>query len=117
MRKELRIRKNEEFASIIKKHKSISSDKFIIYVQLKKEDNARIGLSVSKKLGNAVVRNKIKRQIRMMLQECVDFFVYPYDVIVIVRKNYLNDDYSGNKKDLEKLLKTVNISEYRKESI
>ena len=55
--------------------------------------HARVGISVSKKIGNAVIRNKIKRQIRMMFIENFDNETYEKDVIVIVRKNYLQNSY------------------------
>ena len=66
MKKEYRIKKNEEFQKIIRQKKSIVHSKFVIYFR-KNDEHLRIGISVSKKLGNAVVRNKIKRQIRMMI--------------------------------------------------
>ena len=68
--------------------------------------NDRAGISVSKKLGNAVVRNKVKRQVRMMISEITDF-KRGADLIVIVRKNYLNNDYRTNKKELNMLCEKV----------
>ena len=64
MKKALRVRKNEEFKEIIAQKHSVASATYIIYRQKRKGDNARIGISVSKKLGKAHVRNKIKRQIQ-----------------------------------------------------
>lgn len=104
MRKELRLRKNEEFQKVRAYNRYLKNSAFVLYFCPKKEDHARFGLSVSKKNGNAVVRNKIKRQLRMMIQQLVPFDAYPYDVIVIVRKVYLQQDYSTNKKALEMLL-------------
>lgn len=104
MRKELRLRKNEEFGKIRHQNCCLKNVSFILYVAPKKQPLARFGLSVSKRNGNAVVRNKIKRQLRMMIQETVDFENYPLDCIVIVRKLYLEQDYATNKKALEKLL-------------
>ena len=64
----------------------------------------RIGLSVSKKLGHAVIRNKIKRQVRMLANEIFDKDL-SYDFIIIVRKNYLNNDYKTNRDSLISLYK------------
>ncbi len=104
MRKEVRLCKNEEFGRIRHQNCSLKNASFIIYVSPKSNSLARFGLSVSKRNGNAVVRNKIKRQLRMMVQELVDFENYPLDCIIIVRKVYLDCDYATNKKALEKLL-------------
>lgn len=109
MNKELRIKKNEEFSRIMKERHSIASDCFILYYSSKQLDRVRVGISVSKKLGNAVVRNKIKRQVRSMAQSVIDFDLYNKDMIIIVRKDYLDFDYAYNCCDLEKLVKKAII--------
>ena len=101
MNKRFRIKRNEEFAKLISYHHCVSSACFIIYYQDKSQDNARVGISVSKKIGNAVVRNRVKRQIREMVRELMDFATYPKDLVIIVRKPYLEHDYHHNKNDLE----------------
>ena len=109
MKKEYRIRKNEEFKRIIQVRRSFSSANFIVYAANRQMDNARMGISVSKKLGDAVERNKIKRQLRMMLLEIIDFETCPKDMIVIVRNGYLKNDYQTNKVDLENVVKKAII--------
>ncbi len=107
MIKKYRVRKNEDFSLIISKKHSVANDSFIIYASPRKEEHSRVGISVSKKLGNAVVRNKIKRQIRMMFADFYDFDNSKVDLIVIARKNYLNYNFQDNQKSLEKLIKKV----------
>ena len=109
MKKAYRVRKNEEFSSIIKKRHSKGNSVFVVYASYKAQSNARVGISVSKKLGGAVERNKIKRQLRMMLQEILDFEECNYDYIVIVRNAYLANSYAENKKCLEKSIKNCRI--------
>lgn len=107
MKKAFRIKKNEEFQMIIKKRKSTANAHFVIYFSPKKEVFARVGISVSKKLGDAHIRNKIKRQVRMIILESLDFENYAYDLIVIVRNKYLEFDYASNKKGFQKAIKQV----------
>ena len=109
MKKENRIRKNEEFKRIIALKKSFASHEYIIYYDDRLLDHARFGISVSKKLGKAHIRNKIKRQLRMMITSLIDFGNCNFDVIVIVRKEYLNNSFEDNKKSLAKALKKVRI--------
>lgn len=106
MKKENRIRKNEEFQSIIKCKQSFANKKFVIYYR-KNNEHLKIGISVSKKLGNAVIRNKIKRQVRMMVQEVFDK-KQKVDFIIIVRHPYLLDDFKNNKKDLSYIYNKIN---------
>lgn len=104
MKKKYHILKNEEFRAIRKKDHALVCPSLILYIHPKAMPYARFGLSVSKKLGNAVIRNHIKRQLRMIIHETVDFSTYPFDVIVIARKHYLSNDFATNKKFFEKLL-------------
>ena len=109
MKKIYRIKKNEEFSKIINQKHSIASGSFVVYYTDRKLDNARAGISVSKKLGDAVDRNKIKRQLRQMIMALVDFNLCTKDFIVIVRIPYLKNSYQDNLADLEKLLKKAII--------
>ena len=86
---------------------------FYIYKDENQMGHGRVGISVSKKLGNAVTRNKIKRQLRMMIQECFHFDE-EVDYIVIVRKRFLDNTYIENKKELEYLYKKVKRKEISK---
>lgn len=109
MKKAYRVRKNEEFTEIITKKRSKASRCFVIYYEDKKEDHARVGISVSKKLGNAVVRNKLKRQLRELVRMVVDFERAPYDYIIIIKRGFMDNSFADNKKDLEKTIKACKI--------
>ena len=109
MKKAFRVRKNEEFSKIISKKHSAASAAFVVYYTDRKEDHARVGISVSKKMGNAVERNRIKRQVREMVRAILDFETCQKDLIIIVRKPYLERPFSQNKKDLETAIKKAII--------
>ena len=108
MRKELRIKKSQEFSEIMKHRRFYSSPVMTIYVKPKAQERNRVGLSVGKKVGNAVMRNKVKRQLRMMVQETYTF-EENFDTIILVRDKFVEESYESNKKVLEMLLKKVKI--------
>ena len=85
MKKELRVKKSTEFETIIKKRKSVANREFVLYWNPNDLEHMRIGLSVGKKIGNAVARNKTKRQVRMMVHELFTKEDHN-DYILIVRK-------------------------------
>ena len=58
------LKNNRDFNRIIKNNKSFKYKDYIIYIERDTNDLYKFGISVSKKIGNAVVRNKLKRQIK-----------------------------------------------------
>lgn len=99
MKKEYRLRKNEDFKKVLDFHKYVSRENLTIYHKKNELSHCRIGVSVSSKIGNSVVRHKIKRQVVSMLDKCVKIND-PYDIVVIVRKKYLEKEYKDNYKIL-----------------
>lgn len=104
MKKKNRIRKKEEFQKLIHSAKKNINPSFVIYFISKKDKEARIGISVPKKIGKAVKRNLYKRQVRMMLEKIINFTDYPYDIVIIIRFAYPNKSFEENQKLLERSL-------------
>ena len=99
MKKPFRVCKNYEFSSIIGQKKSVASNSFVCYYQKRKEELARFGICLVKKLGNAVCLNKEKRQVRSMVDHLFNF-KEEYDLIIIVRPRYHLQDFAQNEKEL-----------------
>ncbi len=99
MKKENRLRKNEDFKKVLDFHKYVSRENMTIYHKPNDLGVCRIGVSVSSKIGNSVVRHKVKRQIVSMLNQCVSKND-SYDIVVIARKKYLDKTYIENFKEL-----------------
>ena len=109
MKKRFRVKKEKDFNAIFKEGKSFANRKFVIYRLENNEQHFRVGLSVSKKLGNAVTRNQIKRRIRHILIEHKDQLVENVDFVVIARKGVEILDYAEMGKNLLHVLKLSKI--------
>ena len=109
MKKRFRVKKEKDFNAIFKEGKSFANRKFVIYRLENNEQHFRVGLSVSKKLGNAVTRNQIKRRIRHILIEHKNQLVENVDFVVIARKGVEILDYAEMEKNLLHVLKLSKI--------
>ncbi|UJW59583.1 ribonuclease P protein component [Bacillus sp. A116_S68] len=110
MNKEYRLKKNEEFQHVFQRGNSVANRQFVVY-QVKKteQDTIRIGLSVSKKLGNAVVRNRIKRLMKENLRGLVPSLHQNRDVVIIARHPVAEMTYDEIKKSLNHVLKVARL--------
>ncbi|WP_066399650.1 ribonuclease P protein component [Cytobacillus eiseniae] len=110
MKKEYRVKKNTDFQAAFKKGKSFANRQFVVYSLKKPEQkHFRIGLSVSKKLGNAVMRNQIKRYIRQAFLEMENEIQNEYDYIIIARKPVTEMGLQEIKKSLTHVLKLSKV--------
>ncbi|WP_139364959.1 ribonuclease P protein component [Sutcliffiella halmapala] len=110
MRKEQRIKKNKEFQHVFQGGKSMANRQFVIYALEKKEQpQFRIGLSVSKKIGNAVTRNRIKRLVRQAFLEMKEQLPGYVDIVVIARKPTAEMTYEEVEKSLHHVIRKIPV--------
>lgn len=104
-----RIKANEEFVLTVRKGKTLKNSSYVVHFKKNDLNICRIGLSVSKKLGNAVIRNRVKRQIRAMCDSLIDYSGHAFDVVIVVRQDFLSKDFVNNKNALSKILSEIGI--------
>ncbi|AQQ55220.1 ribonuclease P protein component [Planococcus lenghuensis] len=109
MNKYQRIKKNQEFQRVFKKGKSFANRQFIVYVYKTDQPEFRIGLSVSKKIGNAVTRNRIKRYIRQTFLELEDAVLPNADYVIIARNQAAKLDFHETKNSLQHVMKIARV--------
>ncbi|NNU83585.1 ribonuclease P protein component [Geobacillus sp. BMUD] len=106
MKKKYRIKRNEEFQEVFQKGVSTANRQFVIYTLDRPEQPYfRLGLSVSKKLGKAVVRNRIKRYIRQCFLELKEEIIPGKDYVVIARQPVAEMNYAEVKRSLIHVLR------------
>lgn len=108
MRKSQRIKKNEDFQKVFKKGKSVANRQFVVYcLQKPEQQEFRIGLSIGKKIGNAVMRNQVKRYVRQAFLELKEDVKGGYDYVIIARVPAAKLDFHETKKSIEHVLKVA----------
>ncbi|WP_416148065.1 ribonuclease P protein component [Salipaludibacillus sp. HK11] len=115
MKRQYSLKKNEDFQNVFKHGKSVANRQFVVY-QLVGDEKAsiRFGLSVSKKIGNAVMRNRIKRLMKEILRELSPEMYQNRDIVIIARKPTADMDYYQMKKSLTHVMKVAKL--FRKKS-
>ncbi|AYF92055.1 ribonuclease P protein component [Apilactobacillus bombintestini] len=110
MRKSYRVKKEAEFQNVFEKHNSVANRFFVIY-QMEKPDQPhfRVGISVGKKIGNAVHRNWVKRRIRQSLTELKPYLKQDVDFLVIARPRADGISMADAKKNMVHVLKLANL--------
>ncbi|GHU55736.1 ribonuclease P protein component [Clostridia bacterium] len=74
---------NNEFSDIYKQGKKIVGKNIVFYYKKNNQNFNRLGITVSKKIGNAVARNRAKRVIRAAYRQC--YFPVGFDFVVVAR--------------------------------
>lgn len=79
------IKKNSEFQNVYKNGKSFANKHLVMYVKKNEKKVSRIGISVSKKVGNSVVRHRITRILRECFRLNEEKLKCCMDIVVVVR--------------------------------
>ena len=88
------LKKNYEFRYVYKNGKSYANKYLVMYVVENNTDRNRLGISVSKKVGNSVVRHRITRLIRESYRLHENIFNSGLDIVVIARNNAAKAGYA-----------------------
>ena len=87
------LKKNSDFQRVYKQGKSYANRYLIMYVLENQTSNNRLGISVSKKVGNSVIRHHITRLIREGYRLHEDMFNNGLDIVVIARTTAKDASY------------------------
>ncbi|MCI8327488.1 MAG: ribonuclease P protein component [Lachnospiraceae bacterium] len=79
------LKKNKDFQTVYRIGKSYANKYLVMYVLENRTDGNRIGISVSKKVGNSVIRHRITRLIRESYRLQEDMFQNGLDIVIIAR--------------------------------
>lgn len=100
------VKENKDFILAINNGKKVNSDLFYIHYIDNGLAKNRYGISVSKKIGNAVMRNKYKRRIKDIIDD-IDINFNGKDIILIARPKIKTSDYTVIKDNLIKIMSKI----------
>ncbi|MEG0909467.1 MAG: ribonuclease P protein component [Bacilli bacterium] len=103
------LKNNRDFNRIISSFKPFKSKYFVIYIEKSNDEIYHFGISVGKKIGNAVTRNKYKRRVRSIIDK--NNYQKGFNCIIILKGSILNIDYSEMENALVKSLRDLKIVE------
>ena len=104
-----KIRKNIEFLNVYRQGKSYANKYLVMYVLYNKLDENRFGITVSKKVGNSVVRHRITRLIRECIRLQESNILTEYDIVIVARKAAKDKKYQDIESAFLNLSKRQNI--------
>ena len=99
--------KSQDFKSVFNEGVSSSSSFLVIYAKPNELRFSRLGLAVSRKIGNAVIRNRIRRLLREAMRECAKDMAEHYDFVIIARKASVEGTLNTFVSNIEKFLQRL----------
>lgn len=99
--KQYRLKKKSDFQKLFKLGRSYAGPYFVIYFKENEvKGQTRIGFAVSKKIGTAVMRNKIKRRLREAVRPLIPQIKENYHIIIVARSRIRTAAFSELQKQL-----------------
>lgn len=113
MQRENRLTRREDFNKVYRYGKSSANHQFVVYVLNQPAsvpgESFRLGISASKKVGNAVVRNRLRRMIKEIVRLNGERLAPRKDLILIVRKPAAEMEYAEMEKSILHVLKRADV--------
>ena len=87
------LKNTNQFKIVYNNGKSYANRDLVMYLRKNDSDTNRLGISVSKKVGNSVVRHRVTRLIRESYRLNEEKLLQGYDIVVVARANAKGKDY------------------------
>ena len=114
MKKKYTVKESRDFSRIIQKGFYVKNQHFVIYQMKNELGYTRFGISVGTKVGKAHIRNRLKRQLRAIIDNHNFSYSNSKDYIIIVRDGVKNQKYAYIETEVKEMFKHINQKEVDK---
>ena len=109
MKKENRLKKRKQFNWTFKNGQKVYSKNLVLVFTSSKAKDFKVGFSVTKKIGKAVTRNHIKRQLKEAVLKFQNNIVSKKTLIFVAKPEIVNQSFEDIVCEVESLLKKSNL--------
>ncbi|MCL2168636.1 MAG: ribonuclease P protein component [Defluviitaleaceae bacterium] len=99
------LKKNSDFGHVFKAGKAKGSFTLVVFVVPNKIGQNRLGITVSKKMGKAVVRNKLRRRIKEAFRVFENELSLGHDIVILPKEGLVDASFIEIQKTLKYLMK------------
>lgn len=104
------LKKDSDFRKVYKHGKSFANKYLVMYILPNKSDETRLGISVSKKVGKAITRNRVRRLIKEVYRLNIDEKIKTgYDIVFIARISSKDAQYKDIEKSINYLVRKTEM--------
>ena len=111
MKKAVPIKQNHEFRRLYAKGKSAVGPAMVVYWRKNRLDHSRLGLTVSTKIGGAVVRNRARRRLREVYRLSQPGMKQGYDIVIVARSRTLTAPFPALMDSFRRLCQKLGLWE------
>ncbi len=107
--KEDRLLRRAEYLAATRKGRRYSTRYFLVFLRSNRKDRSRLGIVVSKKVGQAVKRNHLKRRLREFFRLHKPLFPSSADIVIVAKKGIPSITYKAVCEDLDRFFRSVSF--------
>ena len=111
MKKAVTLKENWEFRRLYQKGKSAVGPAMVIYCKKNRLDHNRLGVTVSTKLGGAVIRNRARRRLREIYRLNSPCLKKGYDFVLVARSKAVDGSFSAMEESFKRLCNKLGVWE------